>query len=229
MRRIPPSQMHRPRKRGRKQDRRPCGRTHPPRARKLVQELLECEATDYLGRGHYEQAAGDFHEYRNGSKERHLDTAEGRIEVKLPHLRGEPKRPPFRPELWGAIKRRTGVLEKMVMVMEMYARACPPGISRRLWPPSPEARTGCSPAPRVSRITEALREEYEAFAERGPSGSGVVYLFADAVYESQGQQAGMHEGILVAWAVFRSVAKVFLHMTLGNLESYEEGFPTSGT
>src|SRR5690606_17686782 len=42
----------------------------------------------------------------------------------------------------------------------------------------------------VSRLSEQLWEEYEAFSERDLSGFDVVYLFADGVYESVRQQAG---------------------------------------
>jgi transposase-like protein len=40
----------------------------------------------------------------------------------------------------------------------------------------------------------------EAFAQRDLSGLDVVYLFADAVYESLRRQAGCREGVLVTWA-----------------------------
>ncbi len=36
----------------------------------------------------------------------------------------------------------------------------------------------------VSRITTTLHEEFDAFARRDLSGLDVVYLFADAIYES---------------------------------------------
>jgi len=49
----------------------------------------------------------------------------------------------------------------------------------------------------VSRLTEALWEKYEAFSERDLSGYEVVYLFADAVYESLHRQAGLKEAVLV--------------------------------
>ena len=62
------------------------------RAQRLIQELLEQEATDYLGRERYERSGENSKGLRNGYKERHLKSAEGRIPVFLPSL-GTPKRP----------------------------------------------------------------------------------------------------------------------------------------
>src|SRR5690606_3252674 len=73
----------------------------------------------------------------------------------------------------------------------------------------------------VSRVSEELWKEYEAFTQRDLSGFDVVYLFADAVYESLRQQAGAQEAILVTWAILRDGRKVLLHMSLGNKESHE--------
>ncbi len=50
----------------------------------------------------------------------------------------------------------------------------------------------------------------------------MVYLFADAIYESLRQQAGLKEGILVTWAILLDGSKVLIHMSLGNKESYED-------
>ena len=47
----------------------------------------------------------------------------------------------------------------------------------------------------VSELTEELWEEYQRFSERDLSGYDVVYLFADGVFESLRQEAGMKEAI----------------------------------
>jgi len=54
-------------------------------AQRLIQELLEQEATDYLGRERYERSENSKG-LRNGYKERQLKSAEGRIPVFLPQL-----------------------------------------------------------------------------------------------------------------------------------------------
>lgn len=50
-------------------------------ARRLVEQLLEAEVTERLGRGRYERRSEGEQGYRNGHKSRRLDTAEGRIGV----------------------------------------------------------------------------------------------------------------------------------------------------
>ena len=63
-------------------------------ARKTIQELLEAEVTEVLGRDRYERRAAEAEAtgYRNGYKQRHLDTAEGRLEVELPQVRDTAER-----------------------------------------------------------------------------------------------------------------------------------------
>jgi len=51
--------------------------------RRYIEELLEAEVTEYLGREPYERQDGDSGGYRNGYKERKVDTAEGRVPVNV--------------------------------------------------------------------------------------------------------------------------------------------------
>ena len=48
----------------------------------------------------------------------------------------------------------------------------------------------------VSELTEEFWGEYERFCERDLSGYDLVYMFADAVFESLREQSGMKEAIL---------------------------------
>jgi transposase-like protein len=187
-------------------------------ARKLIQEALEAEVSERLGRERYQRADGESPGWRNGYKQRRIDCAEGRLEIDLPQVRGTDE--PFSLELWEALKRRTDVLERLVI--EMYAG----GLSTRdiedaLREISQDGQALLSRSS-VSRLTEVLWEEYEEFQGRDLSGFDIVYLFSDAVYESLRAQAGLKEGILVSWAILSCGAKVLLSMTLGNKESYED-------
>ena len=187
-------------------------------ARKLIQELLEAEITELLGRGRYERRQPGQEGARNGYKPRTLRCAEGRLEIDVPQVRGMEGL--CQPTLWKALKRRTDVLERLVV--EMYAR----GLSTRDIEDALAELAG-EDAPllsrsTVSRITEALQEEFEAFARRDLSGLDVVYLFADAIYESLRRQAGCREGILVTWAILSDGSKVLVHLSLGNKERYED-------
>ncbi|MBC7246398.1 MAG: transposase [Actinobacteria bacterium] len=179
---------------------------------------MEAEVSEGLSRERYQCSGGESPGWRNGYKQRHIDCAEGRLEIDLPQMRGTGET--FRLELWEALKLRTDVSERLVV--EMYAG----GLSTR------EAedhlceisRGGKSLLSRssVSRLTEVLWEEYEEFQGRDLSGLDVVYLFSDAVYESLRAQAGLKEGVLVSWAILSCGAKVLLSMTLGGKESYED-------
>jgi transposase-like protein len=186
-------------------------------AKKVIQELLEKEAEEFLGRGYYERRDENMHGYRNGYKERHLDSAEGRLMVDVPQVRGVDE--PYSSVLWAHLKKRTETLENLVV--EMYVR----GLSTRdiedALSDLADGEGSLLSRSSVSRITEVLWEEYEAFCERDLSSFEVVYLFADAVYESLRKQAGTKEGVLVTWAILADGAKVLIHMTTGNKESYD--------
>jgi transposase-like protein len=137
--------------------------------------------------------------------------------VEVPRVRDTDE--PFRSTLWPALRKRTDVLDRLVV--EMYAR----GLSTRdIEDALAEIGDGRPLLGRstVSRLSETLWEEYEAFAQRDLGGYDVVHLFADAVYESLRQQAGLKEGILVTWAILGDGSKVLIHMSLGNRESYDD-------
>src|SRR5438128_11652885 len=90
-------------------------------ARLIVEEALEEEVEDVIGRGYY--AHGDESRgHRNGYRRGKLDSAEGRIEYAVPQVRGTLK--PFQSAIREALGSRTEELERLAI--EMYAR----GLSR---------------------------------------------------------------------------------------------------
>lgn len=182
----------------------------------MMQELLEAEVREFLGRGHYERQGEDSRRgYRNGYEPMGVKTAEGKIEVQVPQVRDTEE--PFRSKLKGFLKGNTDCLERLAA--EMYAR----GLSTRDIEDALYEATGDMVLSRssVSKVTEVLWEEYEAFRNRDLSGYEVEYLFLDGLYESVRKLAGIKEAILVAWGVLRNGKKVLLGMSLGNKESYE--------
>lgn len=56
-------------------------------AQVVVQEILEEEVTDFLGRERYERRAADECGYRNGYEPGRIRSAEGEIEVRIPQVR----------------------------------------------------------------------------------------------------------------------------------------------
>jgi putative transposase len=184
---------------------------------RLLQEALEQEVTDHLGRGHYERQPdnGPHRGYRNGYEPKRLKTSEGQVEVKVPQLREILE--PYQSRVLPLVGKKTALLEHLIQ--EMYVR----GLSTRdiedLFQDVQGQRLLSRSA--VSEMTEVLWKEYKAFGERDLSGFEVVYLFLDAVYESMRFYRGSKEGILVAWGITREGHRVLLHLTLGNKESCE--------
>ncbi len=91
--------------------------------RRLVEEMVEAEVTEFLGRDPYERRSDGSTGYCNGYKKRKVDTAEGRVPVNVPQMRDASET--YRSQLWQAMRRRTEILEHLVV--EMYVR----GLSTR--------------------------------------------------------------------------------------------------
>lgn len=183
---------------------------------KVMQELLEQEQKDFLGRERYERGSEPGRGLRNGYEPSRIKTAEGEVPVAVPQVREAVE--PFCSRLLEFLKGHTDVLKRLAV--EMYAR----GLSTRDIEAALVDATGKALLSKsaVSEVTEVLWQEYEAFSKRDLSGYAVEHLFLDALYESLRQQAGVKEGILCAWAILHDGRKVLLHLALGNKESYAD-------
>jgi putative transposase len=185
-------------------------------AQVVVQEALEQEVADRLGRERYARREADQQGLRNGYEPGRIRSAEGEIVLQVPQVRGTQE--PYRSKLMDFLRGNSDVLE--YLVVQMYTR----GLSTRdveeafRDPYTGELLLGRSA---VSELTDSLWEDYQAFCQRDLSGFEVEYVFLDAVYESLRELAGLKEGILVAWGICRDGRKVLLHMGLGNKESLD--------
>src|SRR5512135_1458197 len=85
---------------------------------RVLQEAVEQEVTDHLGRERYERRRKDEPDqgYRNGYEPTRVKTAEGVVGVKVPQVREAPQ--PYRSKIVSQVKRLTPCLERMVQ--EMY-------------------------------------------------------------------------------------------------------------
>jgi len=182
----------------------------------VVQRVLEQEVEDYLGRGYYERSPESRAGYRNGYEAKRVKSAEGEIPLEVPQVRDSGET--YRSQVVKELSRLSPQLKRLAV--EMYARG--------LWTRDieetfrdPQTGRGLLSKDAVSELTEELWEEYEQLCRRDLSGYDVVYLFADAVYESLRQQVGMKEAILCSWGITSAGHKVLLHIGLGNKESYE--------
>src|SRR5215208_6834731 len=182
----------------------------------LVQQALEQEQEDFLGRGHYERRQTNKQArrgYRNGYEEAGLATAEGKVDVRVPQVRGASSA--YRSRLMEFLSGNSEALERLVV--EMYAR----GLSTRdVEECFRDEQTGELMISRsaFSQIIDRLWEDYREFCERDLSGVEVEYLFLDAVYESL-RRYGAKEGVLAAWCITTEGRKVLLHLAVGNKES----------
>ena len=179
--------------------------------RKIVEEALEAEVAEAVGRGYYEAGAAPGAGYRNGYRRGQLRTAEGAIEYGVPQVADRPE--PFVSRVRAGLAGRTAELERLAV--EMYAR----GLSTRDVEAAFRDATGASLLSRtaVSQVTERLWQEYEAFAARDLSEFAVAYFFVDGVAERL--HAGLpREAVLCAWGITEDGRKVLLHLAPGTKE-----------
>src|SRR5262249_18731154 len=91
--------------------------------RKIVEEALEAEVSDALGRGYYESGAEPRRGYGHGVRRGRLGTAEGGSEWGAP--RGADRAEPFLSGIRAGLAGRTAELERLAV--ELFAR----GLSTR--------------------------------------------------------------------------------------------------
>lgn len=180
---------------------------------RILQEALEHEQAQALGRGRYE-ARGEKGGYRNGYEKGTLKTAEGIFHVQLPQIRGREE--PFRSALWGQLANTSEVLKRLIV--EMYVG----GLSQRDIEYSLESALGHFVLGKstVSELSATLSEEYEAWRTRDLSQETVTYLFIDTVYEPL-RRWEQKTGILCVWAICEDGRKVLVSLSTTNSESYE--------
>jgi transposase-like protein len=126
---------------------------------RVLQEALEQEQAEALGRGRYE-ARGKQAGYRNGDEKGTLKTAEGVFRVKLPQIRGREE--PYRSPLWRQVATTSDVLKRLIV--EMYVG----GMSQRDIEYSLESALGQFVLSKStgSELTDTLSQEYEAWRTR---------------------------------------------------------------
>jgi putative transposase len=179
--------------------------------RKIVEEALEAEVAEAVGRGYYENGAEPGAGYRNGYRRGRLRTAEGPIEYGVPQVADRAE--PFVSRVRARLAGRTPELARLAV--EMFAR----GLSTRDIEAAFADDTGRSLLSRtaVSQVTERLWQEYEAFATRDLNEFVVAYFFVDGVAERL--HAGMpREAVLCAWGITEDGHKVLLHLAPGTKE-----------
>jgi len=169
--------------------------------RLIIEEALEAEVTEALGRGYYEhgQAGG----YRNGVRGGRLKSAEGVIEYAVPQVSHTAS--PWVSEVRQALMGRTEELERLAI--ELYAR----GLSMRdIEAAFTDGAGQCALSKSAaSVVAERLWEDYQGFVGRDLSEQTILYLFIDGVAERL-HLGQAREPVLAAWGIAESGAKVLL-------------------
>jgi len=182
--------------------------------RLIVEEALEGEASDMIGREYYEHGAQPGQGYRNGHRTGRLKTAEGLMEYSAPQIAGRDE--PFRSAIREHLKGHTQGLEDLAV--EMLAR----GLSVRDIEDAFKDESGrlLLSKSAVSQLGERLWEDYQAFAQRDLSEYEIVYLFIDGIAERL-RPGAKREPVLVAWGFTVEGRRVLLHLMAGSKEDAE--------
>lgn len=141
---------------------------------RVLQEALEQEQTEALGRTRYERQT-TAQGYRKGYEEGTVKTAAGVFRLQLPQVRG--LREPYRSTLWAALGRTSDVLTRLIVEMDAG------GMSQRDIASALEQALGQFVVSKsvVSDITDRLTHAYDALRTRDLSGFDIAYVFMDTV------------------------------------------------
>ena len=184
-------------------------------ARLILQQALEDEVTEFLGRGRYERA-GETVVHRNGYEERTVNTTSGAMRLERPRVR-DAKKLGFESRILGKGVARTHALESLVIsgfLRGLSTRDVEAALEEVFEEPIASKST-------VSRICEDTRERYRQWCRRRLEAHDIVYLFLDAIYLKLRPDDTPSEGVLVCWGVTLEGRKLLLGLALGSRESYD--------
>src|SRR5512132_2049122 len=145
--------------------------------RLIIEETLEAEARDAVGRDYYEHGAAPGSGYRNGYRPGRPKTAEGAMAYSAPQVAGKPE--PYHSAIREHLKRQTQALEDLAI--ELLAR----GLSVRDIEDAFRDESGRLLLSRtaVSEIGARLWADYQELASRDLSEYDITYLFVDGIAE----------------------------------------------
>jgi putative transposase len=185
-------------------------------ARLIIQTALEAEVEVFLGRARYQRSAGlegAAAGMRNGYCPATIKTTAGPVTVARPKLRGTTQA--FASRLFGTSITRSNALESLVIagfVRGLSVRDVENTLADAL---GAEAALSKST---VSRICQAIGDEFTAWSSRRLDGLQLDYLFLDA------SMFKMHPGaraepVLAAWGITTDGKPAFVALAAGGSES----------
>lgn len=174
---------------------------------RLLQQVLEEEVEEALGRRRYERRAGvdAAPGYRNGwGKPRRLSLSNGTITVRRPRVRGLEER--FESRLLPLFKRRTEEVGRLLP--ELYLHGLAQGdfdlaLRGLLGDAAPLSATS------IARLKAGWQTEYDTWKQRRLDDLEPVYVWADGIYVKAGLEKDK-AAMLVLVAALRDGRKVVL-------------------
>ena len=188
------------------------------KAQELIQQILEQEVTELLGREKSERKAAvdGLEGYRNGyGKPRHLVTSIGTITVERPRVRGLEER--FESRVLPLFARRTK--EVGALLPELYLHGLAEGDFELAFRGLLGEEAPLSKAT-MRRLRESWTEDFEAWGRRSLSDREVVYAWADGIYVKAGLEKDK-AALLVVIGAMRDGTKEVLAIVPGYRESTE--------
>jgi putative transposase len=185
-------------------------------ARLIIQTALEAEVEVFLGRARYQRTAAAVDARpgsRNGYGPATVKTTAGPVTVARPKLRGTTEA--FASRLFGKTITRSNALESLVIAG--FVRGLSVRDVENTLADAPGAEAALSKSA-VSRICQAIGDEFTAWSGRRLDGLQLDYLFLDA------SMFKMHPGaraepVLAAWGITTDGAPVFVALAAGGSES----------
>jgi len=188
-------------------------------ARLLLQQAMEAEVDEFLGRGRYERG-GVRPGSRNGHAPVTVKTTAGPVRLERPKLRGTDER--FCSQLFGATVVRSNALEALVIgsfVRGLSVRDVEATLAEALGVDAAISKSS------VSRICAQVADEFNTWSARDLSSIDVDYLFLDAsMFKMHDSVRG--EPLLAAWAITSDGRPVLLSLAVAGSESTDawDGF-----
>jgi putative transposase len=185
-------------------------------ARLIMQQALEDEVTEFLGRERYQRADDGGAIYRNGYEPRTVKTTSGPMELERPRVRNAAELG-FESQVLGKGVARSHALEALIIVGFLRGLSVR-DVEALLEEALGERVVGKST---VARVCQDTRERYRGWCERDLSAHDLVYCYLDAIYLKLRPDDEPAEGVLVAWGLTLEGQKILLGLALGSRESYE--------
>jgi putative transposase len=181
--------------------------------RLVLQSALEAEVSVFLGRDRYQRDPDARPGYRNGHQAVTVKTTAGPVTLERPKLRGTEVA--FASRLLGKHVTRTNALEALVIagyVRGLSTRDVEASLAEAL---GPEAALSKST---VSRVCEAIKDEFDTWRSRSLAEVDLEYLYLDASHFRM-HPGARAEPVLCAWGITPDGKPVLLALDGANAES----------